>query len=151
MNDRTSKQISRLDLFRSDVAAADRGLYADRVVLTAYSAKLLLAEIDARIRRECQCGCYSGGCGRPDGCQCDKTCPCGAAEPLKKVETQPVALKTMVQRLEALKNPNWTHYNDGWNQALNKAIELIRQDETTAPQTRSEESPNATDERVGKS
>jgi len=27
----------------------------------------------------CLCGCYSGGCGRPEGCMCDKTCPCQAA------------------------------------------------------------------------
>jgi hypothetical protein len=25
---------------------------------------------------ECRCGCFSGGCGRPDGCRCNKTCPC---------------------------------------------------------------------------
>src|SRR6185312_10178739 len=25
---------------------------------------------------ECRCGCRSGGCGRPDGCRCDKDCPC---------------------------------------------------------------------------
>lgn len=27
----------------------------------------------------CLCGCYSGGCGRPDGCRCTKECPCGAS------------------------------------------------------------------------
>lgn len=40
----------------------------------------LLAEVDRlRMAHECLCGCRSGGCGRPDGCRCDKTCPCGAA------------------------------------------------------------------------
>jgi len=24
----------------------------------------------------CRCGCYSGGCGRPDGCRCGRECPC---------------------------------------------------------------------------
>jgi hypothetical protein len=27
---------------------------------------------------ECRCGCYSGGCARPEGCKCDKNCPCGS-------------------------------------------------------------------------
>ncbi len=27
----------------------------------------------------CVCGCYSGGCGRPEGCRCDRNCPCGSA------------------------------------------------------------------------
>lgn len=29
----------------------------------------------------CDCGCYSGGCGRPDGCRCGPDCPCTAATP----------------------------------------------------------------------
>ena len=45
----TSKTASRLDHFRADVRAADQGLYSDRVVLTCYAAKLLLAEIDAAL------------------------------------------------------------------------------------------------------
>lgn len=28
---------------------------------------------------QCNCGCYSGGCGRPEGCLCDAECPCGSA------------------------------------------------------------------------
>ncbi len=29
---------------------------------------------------QCRCGCYSGGCERPDGCRCDKSCPCQSAD-----------------------------------------------------------------------
>lgn len=26
----------------------------------------------------CNCGCFSGGCARPEGCKCDENCPCGS-------------------------------------------------------------------------
>lgn len=29
-----------------------------------------------RPKRECRCGCYSGGCDAPGGCRCGRTCPC---------------------------------------------------------------------------
>jgi len=38
----------------------------------------------ATLRKEsaCICGCYSGGCDRPEGCRCSSKCPCQAAPDL---------------------------------------------------------------------
>jgi len=29
-----------------------------------------------RLEGKCECGCHSGGCDAPGGCQCGKNCPC---------------------------------------------------------------------------
>jgi hypothetical protein len=34
-----------------------------------------------RLRGECRCGCRSGGCDRPEGCQCGPNCPCSSLTP----------------------------------------------------------------------
>ena len=48
------------------------------VYLTSRPYMLTVSAVELNVP-QCVCGCYSGGCGRPEGCRCDSTCPCGAA------------------------------------------------------------------------
>lgn len=84
------KNFHRLLCARFGYGHDEHDWHRDQLSLIEWIAKRAAVEPRAD---QCNCGCYSGGCDRPDGCRCDSTCPCGSASggPAQKSSARPCA------------------------------------------------------------
>jgi len=86
-------------------------------------------ELIERLRGECRCGCYSGGCSRPEGCRCGPTCPCSSFTTDEEVDQAASVIEIQDRKIASLES-DCKNMRANWDAACHDIDRLEREVET---------------------